>query len=247
MKHPHVLILLLAICTATNAQTKTVTAPSEPGPLYWRHSAEFQVTPFASYFFYVPPDPQHRYSTDEGPYEFYLPMPGVNIGGRYTYRPFNFFGVSAGLNVGFLTGYYRHTAYATANEKYVDYKDLSYMCYLTMPVQFHFYKQMKRSTFEFSTGPDFNFAIVAGSNSIQYNSTGEKVYQDKYKMTGLYPFLGWNVTLGGELDISSKVKLFLGPQFNFHYIADYNAQANRDSRTWGQSYPVSLGFKMGFR
>ena len=112
---------------------------------------------------------------------------------------------------------------------------------------------MPKSTFEFSTGPQFNFPVFQNFQSTSFNSNGDKLTttkgNDKLTTTEMKDNarLGWNILLGADLNLADHVDLFVGPQINFLNIASFKASENEDRMDNGDIYNCSLGLKLGFR
>ena len=168
------------------------------------------------------------------------------------YRPVEVFAVSAGLGFRMQGSYYRHTV-TIFDKKHVDYAIAGHTGYLQVPIEFHLFKQMPNSTFEFATGPQFNFPVFQNFNESTYNLDGEKLtsYKNDVKYTskqmGDYAVLGWNILLGAEVNLADHADLFIGPQINFLSIASFDKDINEIWRNNGRFYDCSLGLKLGFR
>ncbi len=212
------------------------------------HCGEFHITPSADYYIY---SKGKNYEAPE-PYEFQMPFIGFDLGGQYMYRPVEVFAVSAGLGFRMQGSYYRHTV-TIFDKKHVDYTSISHTGYLQMPIEFHLFKQMPNSTFEFATGPQFNFPVLRNSTSSSYNLNGDKLTTDKSKdkfttkQMGDNAVLGWNILLGAEVNLADHADLFIGPQINFLNIAYFDKDINESRRDNGSNFDCSLGLKLGFR
>ena len=149
--------------------------------------------------------------------------------------------------------YYRRTAYTLLGEKYVNLRQIGHTGFLQVPIAFHLYKNMGNSTFEFATGPQFNFPVLQTTMWTTFNSDGEKTSsgKDKDKFTTSYmgdnASLGWNILLGAELNVANHFDMFVGPQINFLNIAFFDKDRNRSGREIGRDFDCSLGIKLGFR
>jgi len=169
------------------------------------------------------------------------------------YRPVEVFGISAGLGFRLQGDYYRHTNYTVTGAKYVDFRSSSHTGYFQVPIEIHLFKQMPKSTFEFSTGPIFSLPVLQNVQSTSFNSNGDKLLttKDNEKFTTTFmkdnARLGWNLLLGAELNLADHVDLFVGPQINFLNIASFKASKNEDRLNGGDDYNCSLGLKLGFR
>lgn len=112
---------------------------------------------------------------------------------------------------------------------------------------------MPNSTFEFATGPQFNFPVFTMTSSSSFNLDGEKIASDKDKIKrdakymGDNAMLGWNILLGAEVNLADHADLFIGPQINFLNIASFKKSVNEDRMESGDNYYCSLGLKLGFR
>lgn len=215
---------------------------------FWHHTGEFQLAPSADYMLY-------RKGTDyeaSEPYEFRMPFIGFDIGGQYMYRPVEVFAISAGLGFRMQGSYYRHTT-TFFGDKYVDETIAAHTGYLNLPVELHLFKRMSHSTFEFATGPRFNFPLFRKSTYSTFNSDGEKVMSGKNTqkldaddMRDLSS-LGWSLTMGGEIHLFNHGDLFIGPQINFQNLVYFNNDARSSVKQYGDYIDCSLGLKLGFR
>lgn len=251
MKTTLLTVALACLGLLSKAQTTTTNtgpAKASSGGTFWHHSGEITVTPSTDYFIYA----KGKDYEAAKPYEYSVPFIGFNISGQYMYRPVEVFAISAGL--GFrMQGYgRRHTNYFLGN-KYVDNLAFSHYGYLQVPIEFHLFKKMPHCTFEFATGPQFNFPVILKSTSTSYNADGDKISTTKstYKFsTGEMKqsaALGWNIILGAEIHLASHADMFVGPQINFLDIAYFKKDINSDRRDFGTNYSCSLGLKLGFR
>ncbi len=252
MRNPFItlsFVLLSLVCFGNkNAALSLAKEPPAKGT-FAHHFGEFHVTPSADYFFYVP----GKTYEDPEPYEFQMPFIGFDMGGEYGYRPCELFAVSAGLAFRMQGYFYRHTNYFLGN-KYVDYRSMGHIAYLQVPIMFHLFKQMQNSTFEFATGPQFNFPVLQTNTTVVYNPDGEKVSTDKDKIKRDakfmrdYAMLGWTILLGAQLNLCAHADMFIGPQINFLNIAYFRKEVNEGRRDDGYpNYGASLGLKLGFR
>ena len=186
-------------------------------------------------------------------YDYKLPFLGFDLGGQYMYRPVELFGVSAGLGFRMQGNYYRHTTYSLLGEKYVNLRSIGHTGFLQVPIEFHLFKKMEHSTFEFATGPQFNFPVFNMYSSNLHNSSGDKISSSKgktnysTKQMGDDAMFGWNILLGAELNLCDHADLFVGPQINFLNIASFKKDENKASMDSGRPYDCSLGLKLGFR
>lgn len=250
MKKVFFIINFLALSLVVFSKTPALSIAKEaPKGGFAHHFGEFHITPSADYFFFV----QGKENQVNEPYEFKLPFIGFDMGVEYGYRPVEVFGVSAGLGFRMQGNYYRQTAYTLLGEKYVNLRSSGHTGFLQLPIAFHLYKQMSNSTFEFATGPQFNFPVFQTNMWTTFNSDGEKVTSDKdkdkftTKYMGENASLGWNILLGAELELADHADMFIGPQINFLNIAYFKKDFNESRRDYGGQFDCSLGIKLGFR
>lgn len=250
MKKTLILLTLATLVNLANAQTPTTATvkadKSKDG--FWHHSGEITITPSADYFIYA----KGKDFEASEPYEFQLPFIGFNISGQYIYRPVEVFGISAGLGYRMQGSFYRQTDYFFS-KKYVSLRSNAHTGYLNVPIEFHLFKKMPGCTFEFATGPQFNFPVNTRYNTASYLPDGDNLATDKGKdkfttkeMRELSS-LGWNILLGGEIHLAKHADLFIGPQINFVNLAFFDKDRQEARTDFGDNFDCSLGLKLGFR
>ncbi len=254
MKIPLTLMMVLAIITSSYAggynpfKLPGKDSEKKEAGKFWQHTGEFHVTPSADYFIYKKGS---DYQLSD-PYEFTAPFIGFDIGGQYMYRPVEVFAVSAGLGFRMQGSYYRHTT-TFLGSKFVDATIAAHTGVLTVPIELHLFKRMNKCTFEFATGPQFNFQLFRKSTYTAFNSDGKKIDsgKDTQKLEAddirRSAALGWNILLGAEINLFEHGDLFVGPQINFLNIAYFNKDLQKNSAKYGDDVLCSLGLKLGFR
>ncbi|HLP49594.1 MAG TPA: outer membrane beta-barrel protein [Chitinophagales bacterium] len=216
---------------------------------FWHHTGEFHIAPSADYYIYG----KGKLFENPEPYEFQMPFIGFDIGGQYMYRPVEVFAISAGLGFRMQGSFYRHTTTPFLGDKYVDQRILSHTGFLNVPVEFHLFKRMNKCTFEFATGPRFNFPVLRTFNASTYAWDGEKVStvkdKDNYTTTQMKDLasLGWNLLFGAEVHLFDHGDLFIGPQINFTNLVYFDKEVREGVRDYGNNFNCSLGLKLGFR
>jgi|ERR1043165_9210902 hypothetical protein len=216
---------------------------------FWHHCGEFHLTPSADYYIYRKGT---VYEAPE-PYQYQMPFIGFDMGGQYMYRPVEVFAISAGLGFRMQGNFTRHTTTPFLQSKYVDYRSMGHMGVLQVPIEFHLFKRLPHCTFEFATGPQFNFPVFATNTTTTYMPDGDKISTDKDKtnfdtdVMRENAMLGWNILMGGEIHLCDKSDLFIGPQINFLNIAYFDKDITSNRRKYGSDTDISLGLKLGFR
>jgi len=252
MKNPFLTLSFLAVsivCFGGNNNPLLPAKKDAAAGAFAHHFGEVHITPSADYFFFR----QGKLMQVDEPYEFKLPFIGFDLGGEYGYRPVEVFGVSAGLGFRMQGNYYRRTSYDLFGDKYVSLRSSGHTGFLQVPIAFHLYKDMGNSTFEFATGPQFNFPVMRTLMWTSFNSEGEKITsgkeKDKFTTREIREnaSLGWNILLGAELNLADHVDMFVGPQINFLNIAYFDKDINESRRDYGADFDCSLGIKLGFR
>jgi hypothetical protein len=251
MKTFFLTVALISFGFIIHAQT-TITnagpAKASSGATFWHHSGEITIAPSADYFIYA----KGTSTSEAKPYEYKLPFIGYNINGQYLYRPVEVFAISAGLGFRLQGLFTRKTTYS-GSKKYVSERDVDYTGYLNIPIEIHFFKKMQKCTFEFATGPQFNFPANWRSHSITFKPNGDNKFDDidggKYSTEEMRTFssLGWNVLVGAEFNVAPHVNIFVGPQINFVNLAFFDKNRQKQRTHWGDRFDCSLGLKLGFR
>lgn len=254
MKTPVLLASLLALCLTGFAGGYTPNPfakekEKKDGAGFWHHTGEFHLAPSADYFISAKGT---DYKIDK-PYEFQLPFIGFDIGGQYMYRPVEVFAISAGLGFRMHGNFYRHTTTTFLGEKYVDTRSYGHRGFVNVPIEFHLFKRLNHCTFEFATGPRFNFQLFQTYREDSYTPDGEKTLTNKDKIK--YDskdvlnnaMFGWNILLGAELHLFDNADMFVGPQINFMNLAFFDKEINDARKRLGTDYGCSLGLKLGFR
>ena len=241
-------LLIAFVLVSTLGFSKEGEKTKETKNTFAHHSGEFHITPSADYMLY-------QKGTDykaSAPYEFRMPFIGFDLGAQYMYRPCELFGVSTGLDFRMQANYYRHSNYFLGN-KFVDQINAGHTGFLQLPIEFHLFKKMEHSTFEFATGPQFNFPLFSKESNTSYLYNGDKSYSStgvtKYNTTQMREgsTLGWNILLGAQLTLCELSDMFIGPQINFLNLASFNKDISNSQKMYGRFVDCSLGLKLGFR
>ncbi|MBP6732394.1 MAG: outer membrane beta-barrel protein [Chitinophagales bacterium] len=239
-------IVNFAAAQSTESSTAVKANKSKDG--FWHHSGEIAITPSADYFIYG----KGKDFEKSEPYEFQLPFIGFNISGQYMYRPVEVFAVSAGLGFRMQGNFYRQTDYFFG-KKYVSIRSNGHTGYLSVPLEFHLFKKLPGCTFEFATGPQFNFPVNTRSGVATFDADGDKINsgkdKDNFTTTQMREgaSLGWNLLLGGEVHLAKHADLFIGPQINFVNLAFFDKDRQEARTDFGDNFDCSLGLKLGFR
>lgn len=213
---------------------------------FTQHSAEVHVTPAVDYFIFS----ENEGSFPDDPYDQQYPFIGFGFGAQYIYRPVEVFGISTGIDFK-MQGRFSRTKYPMSNV--ISSREHWHDGIMTVPVYFHLYKKMTACTFEFATGPEFNFPLFRRSTVITYLPNGDefstqketdKVDTDDMRENAS---LGISIFLGGELNLCEHANLFLGPQIRFLDLVYFDKDINEARKDSWAYYPISLGLKMGFR
>lgn len=207
-----------------------------------KHSAEIAVTPNVSYLFY---------NNSSFSYSSYRPFVGVAVGGQYVYRPISLFAVSTGLNFHMQGILYKPRWF---NQRVTTYESsIEHSAYLMLPIYFHFYKQMPKSTFEFAIGPDFYIplfrrATISGLNTADIDN-GSDIQLDKSSPEQMRrnAVMGLSIFLGAQLHLCPKADLFIGPQMSFVNLLAFDKDKQKLRTEGGGFYDVYMGLKLGFR
>lgn len=216
---------------------------------FYVHSGEFHITPGTDYFIYA----KGKLSELPEPYNNTMPFFGFNIGGRYMFRPVHVVAVSGGLAFR-MQGYFNQTKDAPlGGDLYISSRSYGHRGFISIPVYVHLFKRMKNCTFEFATGPEFHIPIFVTRFDKTYNPVGETTNSNSEIKAVTSDFrkqfssFGWSIYLGGQVELSDKADMFIGPQIAFFNLAQFD-KAQRLTRTDnGGNYDIFLGLKMGFR
>lgn len=207
-----------------------------------KHSAEIAVTPNVGYFIYN----KSFYS-----YSSYRPFAGIAVGGQYVYRPISLLAVSTGVNFHMQGIFYKPRWFSQGVTMYES--SIQHTGYLMVPVYFHVYKHMRKSTFEFAIGPDFYIpvfrrATIRGSNTFDgQNNSDTQLDEYSPEQMRKNAVMGLSVFLGAQLHLSKKADLFIGPHIGFLDVVRFNSMSQRNRADYGGFYNVYMGLKIGFR
>lgn len=239
------LLFLMAISVSLFAEDKSKDKPKKD-EAFVQHSAEVHVTPATDYFIFS--ENEGQFPSD--PYDQQYPFIGFGFGAQYIYRPVEVFGISTGIDFK-MQGSFNRTKYPMSNV--ISSRNHRHDGIMTVPLYFHLYKRMTACTFEFATGPEFNFPLFTRTTTITYGLNGDEL--DKTKNTEKVDMdvmrenasLGLSIFLGGELNLCEHANLFLGPQIRFLNLVYFDKDINEARKDTWAYYPISLGLKMGFR
>jgi hypothetical protein len=208
-----------------------------------KHSGEIFITPSADYFFG---------KKENEPYQDKFPFIGFGFGANYLYRPVKVFGVSAGLGHKMQGGYFKTKQNLFLYN--ITTKGNMHVGYLTVPIQFHLFKKVEVSDFEFTTGPEFNIPLYSRSSVRVEDSRGPvntsksmTVYTaDQRKRLAA---LGWVVSLGAHRDVNDHLGIYAGVDLRFLDIASLDKDTKKGLDEVGPNgiYNCSLGVRIGFR
>jgi hypothetical protein len=215
-----------------------------------KHHFEFQITPSADYYVFKKGIYPSTYYAK--PYEGFSPFIGINFGAQYLYRPIKLFGVSTGLQFKVqglfhrrdFTDSYSGTRYKASTQYH--------WAYVSLPIYFHLFKAMKKCSFEFATGPEFNFPVFQQTVNLDYdpkgnfNSSGQ-IQKYKAEETRKAATLGLSIFLATVKNLSKMFDLFVGPQFECPNIIYFRKEYNENFKSNGGYYYVSVGLKLGLR
>ncbi len=245
MKNATLLFLLLTgLSVALMAEEKTDKPKKDDS--FVKHNAEIHVTPTTDFFIFSERDA----AIPGDPYDQQYPFIGFGFGAQYIYRPVEVFGISTGIDFKMQGGFSRVKMY---NPSYIASRSHRHNGIMTVPLYFHLYKRMTACTFEFATGPEFNFPLFTRSTVITYKQNGDVNTKEKETNKNTTDqmrdgaSLGLSIFLGGELNLCEHANLFLGPQIRFLDLVYFKGSRNTARLNNGAYYPISLGLKLGFR